>query len=83
MIAEIDRQRYEGIGVMAREAAATGQLKVSERECRDFVWALTDGTLWHQLVVERGWTDEQYAQWLGEIWVAALVKPKGGRSPSR
>jgi hypothetical protein len=34
---------------------------VSEQECRDVVWAMTDGTLWHQLVVERGWTDEQYS----------------------
>jgi AcrR family transcriptional regulator len=75
MIAEMNRQRYEGIGVMAREAAATGQLKVSEQECRDFMWAMTDGHLWHQLVVERGWTDEQFALWLGEMWVAALVGP--------
>jgi AcrR family transcriptional regulator len=29
MLAEIGRQRYEGIGVMAREAAATGQLAVT------------------------------------------------------
>jgi hypothetical protein len=38
-----------------------GDLAVSEQECRDVIWALTDGTLWHQLVVERGWTDEQYS----------------------
>ena len=76
MVAEMDRQRYEGIGVMAREAATTDQLKVSEQQCRDVVWAMTDGTLWHQFVVERGWTDEQYAAWLGEVWVAALVKPR-------
>jgi hypothetical protein len=50
MLAEMSRQRYEGLGVMAGEAAKTGQLKVSERECRDFMWATTDATLWHQLV---------------------------------
>ncbi len=75
MVAEMNRQRFEGIGVMAREAAATGQLKVSEQECRDFLWAMTDGHLWHQLVVQRGWSDEQFAHWLAEIWVAALVRP--------
>jgi AcrR family transcriptional regulator len=74
MLAEVGRQRYEGIGVMARESAATGQLKVTEQECRDVVWAMTDGMLWHRLVVERGWTDEQYAQWLGQVWVNALVR---------
>jgi AcrR family transcriptional regulator len=73
MAAEMDRQRLAGIGVMAREAAATGQLQVTEAECRDLIWATTDGHLWHQLVVERGWSDEQYADWLGRMWVSLLV----------
>ena len=81
MVEEMDRQRYEGIGVMAAEAAQTGQLAVSEQECRDLVWATTDGLLWHRLVQVRGWTDEQYADWLGRMWVATLVDP--ARKPRR
>jgi AcrR family transcriptional regulator len=73
MAAEMERQRLNGISVMAREAAATGQLKVTEEECRDLIWATTDGHLWHQLVVERGWSDEKYAEWLGRTWIALLV----------
>lgn len=73
MLAEMDRQRYEGIGVMAAEAAASGQLSVSEQECRDLVWATTDGLLWQRLVQVRGWTDDQYADWLGRMWVSSLV----------
>ncbi len=74
MAAEMDEQRLAGLTVMAREAAATGQLKVTEEECRDLIWATTDGHLWHQLVVERGWSDEQYADWLGRMWVNLLVQ---------
>ncbi len=70
----MDRQRLTGLTVMAREAAATGQLKVTEEECRDLVWATTDGDLWHQLVVERGWSDQQYADMLGRMWVSLLVQ---------
>ena len=73
MAAEMERQRLDGISVMAGEAAATGRLKVSEDQCRDIVWAMTDGHLWHQLVIERGWSDEQYADWLGRTWVSHLV----------
>ena len=73
MLAEINRQRLIGIGVMAHHAAATGQLAVTEQECRDVVWATTDGALWHQLVIEQGWSDERFATWLGRMWVAALV----------
>jgi AcrR family transcriptional regulator len=80
MLAEMDRQRYAGMGVMAAEAAKTGQLAVSEQECRDVVWAMTDGVLWHQFVVERGWSDGRYAGWLGRVWVATLVRPKRRRA---
>jgi AcrR family transcriptional regulator len=76
MLAEMDRQRYVGMGVMAAEAAATGQLAVSEQECRDLIWAMTDGMLWNSLVNGQGWSDEQFADWLGRMWVAVLVAPK-------
>jgi AcrR family transcriptional regulator len=74
MAAEMERQRLAGLSVMASEAAATGQLRVGEEECRDIMWATTDGHLWHQLVVERGWSDEQYAEWLARTWIAHLVR---------
>jgi AcrR family transcriptional regulator len=78
MLAEMDRQRLTGMGVMAAEAAKTGQLAVSEEECRDIVWAMTDGLLWHAFVNGRGWSDERYADWLGRMWVAVLVEPAPG-----
>jgi AcrR family transcriptional regulator len=78
MLEEVHRQRYEGIGVMASMAAATGQLRVSEQECRDLVWATTDTVLWHRLVVQRGWTDERFAEHLGDTWVSWLVAPRPG-----
>lgn len=75
MLVEMGRQRLVGIGVMAAEAASTGQLAVSEAECRDVVWSMTDGMLWHRLVSERGWTNERFAEWLGRLWVHLLVRP--------
>jgi AcrR family transcriptional regulator len=75
MLAEVGRQRLFGMSIMARDAAATGQLAVTEQRCRDVVWAMTDGGLWHRLVVEQGWSDEQFAEWLGEIWTTTLVTP--------
>jgi AcrR family transcriptional regulator len=74
MLDEMGRQRLVGIGVMAAEAAATGQLAVSEEECRDVIWSMTDGMLWHRLVNERGWSNERFADWLGQVWVERLVE---------
>lgn len=77
MVEEIGRQRLAGMSVMAREAAASGQLAVTEEECRDLIWATTDGMLWQRLVRERGWPDAEFARWLGDTWVHALVRPPG------
>ncbi|QKV80962.1 TetR/AcrR family transcriptional regulator [Amycolatopsis sp. Hca4] len=73
LLAEIDGARLEAMAEHARAAAATGQLAVSEEECRDVLWSTTDGTLWHRLVEGRGWSGERYAAWLGRLWVAALL----------
>jgi AcrR family transcriptional regulator len=77
LVAEADGARLVAIGVHAAAAARTGQLLVTEEECRDVLWSTTDGTLWHRLVVDRGWTDERYARWLGRLWVAVLVAGPG------
>lgn len=73
MLAEIGRQRRVGLGVMARDAAATGQLGVSEDVARDVLWSMTDGLLWHRLVVQCGWPEDVFVRWLGDAWVATLV----------
>ena len=74
MLEEMGRQRLVGMTVMAAEVAKTGQLAVSEEECRDVIWSMTDGMLWHRLVNERGWTNERFADWLGRMWVDLLVR---------
>jgi hypothetical protein len=47
---------------------------VSISGTRDLLAATMDGTLWHRLVKERGWSDDLFAQRLGAMWVAALVR---------
>lgn len=75
LLTEIDRARHDAMGVHARAAAASGQLAVTRDECRDVLFATTDGTLWHTLVQRQGWSDERYASWLGHCWQAMLVDP--------
>ena len=78
MLAEMGRQRLAGMTLMASEVAATGQLAVPEDHCRDILWSMTDGMLWHRLVNERGWSNEHFAEWLGDLWVHLLVRrPEG------
>jgi AcrR family transcriptional regulator len=83
MLEEIGRQRLTGMGVMASELAATGQLRVEVDECRDVLWSTTDGMLWHRLVPGRGWTNDRFARWLGDLWVDLFVDPKAQKTRRR
>jgi hypothetical protein len=88
MLAEWDAQRLDACTRYAEGAAATGQLSVSEAECRDVLAATMDGGLWQRLVAESGWTDERFATWLGGLWTSQLVKPsarprRGSPAPTR
>lgn len=79
MLAEWAARRIDVATRYARAAADTGQLAVSEDHCRDVLFATMDGALWQRLVVERGWTDAQYADWLGRLWVDLFVAPTSTR----
>ncbi len=88
MLAEFSKRRLDVTTKYAKAAAATGRLAVSQAECRDVLFATMDGTLWRRLVIERGWSDERYADWLGSAWIAELVSsadaaqgPAGKRYP--
>lgn len=76
MLAEWADRRLDVATRYAHAAAATGQLGVSEEECRDVLFATMDGTLWAQLVGQRGWSDERFSTWLGATWIGALVRAK-------
>lgn len=74
LLAEFDERRLDAAGHYANAAAATGQLAVSEQDCREVLAATLDGALWHRLVEEGGWSEDRFAQLLGTIWVATLVR---------
>ena len=84
MLAEFSKRRLDAAAKYAKAAEATGRLAVNQAECRDVLFATMDGTLWRRLVVERGWSDERYADWLGSLWIAQLVSSTdGGLGPGR
>jgi AcrR family transcriptional regulator len=83
ILAEFDEGRLDAAETYARAAAETGQLAVSEDECRDVLWTTLDGALWHRLVARRGWSDERFAAWLGQLWTSTLVADAAAGSAAR
>ncbi len=44
----------------------------------DVLWSLNLSNLWQLLVVERGWTPEQYEQLVADVARSQLLGPKSG-----
>ncbi|SRR6266540_3559929 len=42
----------------------------------DILWTLNHPNNWQLLVVQRGWTPEQYEQWTGDLACAELLRPR-------
>ena len=72
-----DRERLTGTLMVARRLAELDALApgLSVEYARDRIWTLNSIDVWHLLTARRGWTGEQYAEWVGDAMVAATLRP--------
>lgn len=52
-------------------------LAVGLDDAVDLFVALTQPGTYRRLVVERGWTTDRFARWLGDLFIAQLLRPSG------
>ena len=66
LLAKAATERLEGARAFARRLASIGGLApgVTEDRAADAFWALNDGTLYRRLVLDRGWSAAEFADWL-------------------
>jgi TetR/AcrR family transcriptional regulator, regulator of autoinduction and epiphytic fitness len=67
--------RYRDQRRVARALARAGALRsgLSESRATDILWAIANPRTYHSLARSRGWTQEEYQRWLGELLVSALL----------
>jgi AcrR family transcriptional regulator len=71
LLAKADTERLDGARAFARHLASLGGLGglgpgVTVEHAADAFWALNDGTLYRRLVLDRGWSTAEFADWLTE-----------------
>jgi AcrR family transcriptional regulator len=71
----INRERLIGATGIVRHLADTGGLRagLSTERARDIVWALISPEMYELLVTDRGWTPDEYEQWLARTLADALT----------
>ncbi len=72
---ERERRRYqrqkETVETMASEKAFMENLSISK--VRDILWTFTGRDFYRMLVVERGWSSDEYEKWLAELLIQVLL----------
>ncbi len=59
------------IKAMAKEKSLSKNLSVNQ--ARDILWAFTGRDMYRMLVIEQGWTPEEYEKWLAQILSTTLM----------
>ena len=82
-----NQERMIGAGSVVQHLAATGGLRadVDPDRARDIVWTLISPEVYELLVGDRGWSPDEYEQWLAQALIDALAARGGvaGHSRSR
>jgi len=72
---EREERRYqrqeESVRVMMKEKVLSKNLTL--KKARDIFWALTGRDLYRMLVLERGWTSDDYENHLGDLLIKSLL----------
>lgn len=71
----VNGERLVGTGMAARRLAEQGALRdgVSEQQARDAIWTLNSVEVWSLLTEQRGWSTEEYEQWVGRAMGDAVL----------
>jgi AcrR family transcriptional regulator len=73
---------------MARFAALLADRRALRKgltveRARDLLWTLNSHAIYHMLVAERGWTAQEYEQWLAETLTQALLPARPTAAPRK
>jgi AcrR family transcriptional regulator len=74
---QIQDERLGGARGFVRILAGKGPLRadLDPDEAGDVVWTYIDASLYHRLVVERGWPQPRFEHWLSQALAGSLLPP--------
>ena len=75
LYSHIQEERLQNMTRVLGWISHNGPLRdgLTERAAADILWTLTSADIYNLLVTERGWTGDQYADWLADTLIAALL----------
>jgi hypothetical protein len=76
---EIQDERHDRMAELAQMLRAADLLRedIGLQEATDILWTLTSNDNYTHLVLERGWSPEQYEHWLEGVLATSLMREDG------
>lgn len=71
-----DAERLTGTTMVARRVAELGALApgMTVEAARDRIWTLNSVDVWHLLTEVRGWSGDDYQEWVGDLMCASVLR---------
>ncbi len=83
VFAEMENYRLRNMRRAATWIEAHGDLRFDVGRAGEVIWAVASPDVARIFCEGRGWTQEQYAEWLEDTLVRTLLPRSGDRSPRR
>jgi AcrR family transcriptional regulator len=73
---EIATRRATNMRAFAADLRGTGELRedLTDDRIADVIWSMNAAEYWDLLVRERGWTPDQFRDWLTDAWTRLLLR---------
>jgi AcrR family transcriptional regulator len=75
LVQRLVRERFSNMNMVAKRVAGNGSLRkgLNRTQATEMLWGMTSPELYLLYTRDRGWTDEQYTQWLMETLIRLLL----------
>jgi AcrR family transcriptional regulator len=73
----IAERRAANMRLFVKDLAETGRLRpgLPQAKAADIVWSMNSPEFYLLLVEQRGWSDQEYGDWLADAWIRLLLAP--------
>lgn len=84
LLAELDETRHQRMSENARFLHQAGHLRerIDTRAAADLMWSVTSAEMYELLVLRRGWSLDQYADYIFHTVSSLLTPPRHVKSPN-
>lgn len=75
LLSHVLKERRQNMGIVIQHVTANGPLRagLSQDQAADTLWSLTSPEIFRLLTVDRGWSKQQYIDWLTDSLIRLLL----------